>query len=100
MPRILVIEDNADLAFGLRNNLEIEGHEVDLAGNGAEAFEMAARAAPDLVILDLMLPGMDGYELLRRLRQDGDALPILVLTARSEEADRILAFRLGADDYV
>lgn len=100
MPRILVVEDNADLAFGLRNNLAIEGYEVDLAGDGAEALETAARAAPDLVILDLMLPGIDGYAVLRRLRQDGDALPILVLTARSEEADRILAFRFGADDYV
>jgi two-component system alkaline phosphatase synthesis response regulator PhoP len=98
--RILVVEDNADLAFGLRNNLEIEGHDVEVAPDGASGLLRAKGTAPDLVVLDLMLPKMDGLRVLRSLRESGYAAPILVLTARGEEADKVRGLRLGADDYV
>jgi two-component system alkaline phosphatase synthesis response regulator PhoP len=98
--RVLLIEDNADLAYGLRNNLEIEGYQVEVAGDGAKGLSRARAAKPDLVILDLMLPGMDGFRVLRALRDDGDAIPVLILTARGEEADKVRGLRLGADDYV
>jgi DNA-binding response OmpR family regulator len=98
--RILVIEDNADLAFGLRNNLEIEGYRVEVAETGGSGLA-AARAQPaDLVILDLMLPDLDGYRVLREMRDGGLHTPVLILTARGEEADKVRGFRLGADDYV
>jgi len=98
--RILVIEDNADLAFGLRNNLEIEGHEVDVASDGKAGLESALRRPPDLVVLDLMLPGLDGFRVLKALREDRLAMPVLILTARGEEADKVRGLKLGADDYV
>ena len=100
MARILIVEDNARLAYGLRNNLEIEGHVVDVAEDGPRGLEAAVSGAPDLVILDLMLPGMDGYQVLRSLRDQGIGVPVLILTARGEEADKVMGFRLGADDYV
>ena len=98
--RILVVEDNANLALGLRNNLEIEGYAVDVARDGVAALDMARASAPDLVILDLMLPGLDGYRVLEALRAEGRDMPVLILTARGEEAEKVLGFRLGADDYV
>jgi|SRR5687768_5353070 len=98
--RILVIEDNADLAYGLRNNLEIEGYEVEVAKDGVKGLARARAARPDLVVLDLMLPGMDGFRVLRALREDGRGMPVLILTARGEEADKVRGLRLGADDYV
>jgi len=98
--RILVIEDNRDLAFGLRNNLEIEGYEVETAENGRMGLETFAKVKPDLVILDLMLPELDGFRVLRSLRRDGHATPVLVLTAKGEEADKVRGLRMGADDYV
>jgi DNA-binding response OmpR family regulator len=102
--RILLIEDNADLAYGLRNNLEIEGYQVEVAGDGVKGLARARAAKPDLVILDLMLPGMDGFRLLRALREDGPGgggeMPVLILTARGEESDKVRGLRLGADDYV
>jgi DNA-binding response OmpR family regulator len=100
MIRVLLVEDDTGLAFGLRNNLEIEGYEVDLATTGPQALTFVRDRAPALVILDLMLPGMDGHRVLRRIREDGINTPVLILTARGEEADTILGFRLGADDYV
>jgi DNA-binding response OmpR family regulator len=100
MSRILIVEDNHDLAFGLRNNLEIEGYGVDVAADGVSGLAQARRASPDLIVLDLMLPGLDGYRVLRQLRDDGLSMPVLILTARGEEADKVLGFRLGADDYV
>ena len=100
MTRILVVEDNPDLAFGLRTTLEIEGYDVDVAGDGAQGITRARAGKPDLVILDLMLPGMNGYQVLRTLRDEGVETPVLILTARGEEADKVLGFRLGADDYV
>ena len=98
--RVLVVEDNPDLAFGLRNNLEIEGYEVEVAQDGPRGLDQARESSPDLVILDLMLPGLDGYRVLRTLRNEGFQQPVLILTARGEEADKVMGFRLGADDYV
>jgi DNA-binding response OmpR family regulator len=100
MPRILIVEDNPDLAFGLRTGLEIEGYEVQVADNGETGLDRAQKWSPDLVMLDLMLPGMDGYRVLKSIREGGSDVPVLILTARGEEADKVLGFRLGADDYV
>ena len=100
MTRILVVEDNRNLATGLRNNLEIEGYEVDVANDGANGLSVARSSQPDLIILDLMLPGMDGYRVLRTLREEGIDTPVLILSARGEETDKVLGFHLGADDYV
>jgi len=97
---ILLVEDNADLAYGLCNNLEIDGHAVLTVETGEEALEQVRHRRPDLVVLDLMLPGLDGYQVLRRLRADGHDMPVLILTALAQEADKVLGFRLGADDYV
>jgi two-component system response regulator MtrA len=97
---ILIVEDNPDLAYGLRTGLEIEGYEVTVAEDGETGLARAKQWLPDLVILDLMLPGMDGYRVLRSLRDDGLEMPVLILTARGQEADKVLGFRLGADDYV
>jgi DNA-binding response OmpR family regulator len=100
MARILIIEDNPDLAYGLRTGLEIEGYEVQVAENGEMGLERAGEWHPSLIMLDLMLPGMDGYRVLKTLRDGGSDVPVLILTARGEEADKVLGFRLGADDYV
>jgi two-component system response regulator MtrA len=100
MTRVLVVEDNANLAFGLTRSLESEGYEVESAEDGSRGFELARSTNPDLVVLDLMLPGMDGYTILKKLRAEGKDVPVLILTARGEEADKVFGFRLGADDYV
>ena len=100
MKRILIVEDNADLAFGLRTTLEIEGFTVEVAEDGPTGLRKAREWAPDLVILDLMLPGIDGYRVLREIRAGGSQVPVLILTARGEEYDKVLGFRTGADDYV
>ena len=100
MTKVLVVEDNANLAFGLTRSLESEGYEVEAAEDGLRGFEMARSTNPDLVVLDLMLPGMDGYTILKKLRAEGKDVPVLILTARGEEADKVFGFRLGADDYV
>jgi two-component system alkaline phosphatase synthesis response regulator PhoP len=100
MANLLLVEDNADLAYGLRNNLEIDGHVVDTVETGEAALDRIRHRAPDLIVLDLMLPNLDGYQVLRRLRADGHEMPVLILTARTQEADKVLGFRLGADDYV
>jgi DNA-binding response OmpR family regulator len=97
---ILLVEDNVDLAFGLRATLEFEGYEVDVVSDGRDANDRIVEAEPDLVLLDLMLPGLDGYEVLSRLRKSGNRTPVLVLTARGEEADVLTGFDRGADDYV
>jgi len=100
MTKVLVIEDNANLAFGLTRSLESEGYEVEAAEDGTRGLELARSCGADLVVLDLMLPGIDGYSLLRQLREQGSDVPVLILTARTEEADKVVGFRLGADDYV
>ena len=100
MTHILLIEDNEDLAFGLQRTLEAEGYEVSVAADGPAGVEAVGRIRPALVMLDLMLPGMDGYQVLRAIRQAKHEMPVLILTARGEEADKVVGFRLGADDYV
>ena len=100
MASLLLVEDNADLAYGLRNNLEIEGHVVETVETGEDALAHVRQRRPDLLVLDLMLPGLDGYQVLRRMRAEGHDMPVLILTARAQEADKVLGFRLGADDYV
>lgn len=100
MHRILIVEDNPDLAFGLRNNLEIEGYEISVAEDGLAGLDLARRTHPDLIILDLMMPGMDGYRVLRTLRDEGHTTPVLILSAKGEEADKVRGFRMGADDFV
>jgi two-component system alkaline phosphatase synthesis response regulator PhoP len=100
LSRILLIEDNSELAFGLRNNLEIEGYEVEVVADGVTGLKAFAKVNPDLVILDLMLPELDGFRVLRSLRQDGHTTPVLLLTAKGEEADKVRGLRMGADDYV
>lgn len=100
MTKVLVIEDNANLAFGLTRSLESEGYEVEAADDGNKGLELARTCGADLIVLDLMLPGIDGYSVLRQLREKGSDVPVLILTARSEEADKVVGFRLGADDYV
>ena len=100
MSLILVVEDNTDLAFGLRTALEIEGYEVDVAYDGSTGLERARDCEPDLILLDLMLPEMDGYSVLRELRRSDLDMPVLILTARDEEADKVLGLDWGADDYV
>ncbi len=94
------MEDEPNLALGLRANLEVEGYEVTVAPTGEAALADSPGGAPDLIILDLMLPGIDGYEVLSRLRDRGVDVPVLILSARSEEIDRVRGFRAGADDYV
>ena len=100
MPRILVIEDDASILRGLADNLSFESYEVLTASDGESGFRMIREKNPDLVILDLMLPRMSGYEVCRKARGEGVKTPIIMLTARGEEADRILGLDLGADDYV
>jgi DNA-binding response OmpR family regulator len=100
MRRILLIEDHPDLAFGLRASLEIEGYEVLHGPDGGTGLALARDDVPDLVVLDLMLPEMSGYEVLRRLRRFNAEMPVLIMTAKGEEADKVQGFRLGADDYV
>src|SRR5690349_1517282 len=98
--QILIVEDNRNLASGLQHNLELEGHVVQVAHDGATGLLRAQQPGVDLVILDLMLPKPDGYQILRTLRESGIETPVIVLTARGEEADKVRGFRLGADDYV
>ena len=100
MSRILLVEDNRDYAATLAANLEREGYDVRVAANGTDGLERARMDAPDLVILDLMLPGMSGYTLLQRLRDAGHETPVLIMTARGTEDEKLRGFRLGADDYV
>lgn len=100
MARILVVEDNLDLAEGLRHNLRREGYEVRVEEDGAAGLEAARELRPDLVVLDLMLPGADGFEVLEALRAEELRMPVLVLTARGEEVDKVRAFRLDADQYM
>jgi len=97
--RILVVDDEASIREVLGQYLTLEGYAALLAADGAEALRLAQATPPDLVILDLMLPGIDGLEVCRRLRA-ASAVPILMLTARSDEADKIEGFRAGSDDYV
>jgi DNA-binding response OmpR family regulator len=98
-PKILVVEDEVSLQETLAYNLKRQGYEVETVGDGLAAVEATRRLHPDLILLDVMLPGMDGFDVLRTLRPEIDT-PILFLTARDDEIDRVVGLELGADDYI
>lgn len=100
LKRILVVEDDASILRGLRDALVHESFQVLTASDGEQGYLLIGRERPDLVILDVMLPKMDGFELCRRVRSEGVAIPILILTARGAEADRVKGLDIGADDYL
>ena len=100
LSRILVAEDSAELAEGIEYNLALEGYDVRLAATGPEAIAAATEWSPDLVILDLMLPGVDGYQVLKSIRKLERHVPVIILSAKSEERDKVHGFRLDADQYV
>ncbi|HEX6913395.1 MAG TPA: DNA-binding response regulator, partial [Longimicrobium sp.] len=100
MSRILVVEDSLDIAEGLQRSLEFDGYEVSLATKAAHALAVATSDRPELIVLDLGLPDRDGYTVLEELRGRGLQTPVLILSARRDEADKLQGFRLGADDYV
>jgi len=97
---MLIVEDDVAILRGLKDNLEYESYEVLTATDGEQGYCLIQEKKPDLIILDLMLPKMNGYELCRKVRDEGITTPILMLTARGEEVDRVLGLDLGADDYV
>ncbi len=100
MPVILIVEDEPDMAIGLRDNCEFEGFRAVVAADGDQAITKALEEKPDLVLLDIMLPKRSGLEVCRELRRRGFAAPIIMLTARGQEADKVVGLELGADDYV
>ena len=100
MAAILIVEDEPAMASGLRDNLEFEGYVVRIACDGEEALASAAESPPDLILLDLMLPRRNGLDVCRELRRRGLSIPIIMLTARSQETDKVVGLELGADDYV
>ena len=100
VPRILIVEDERNMVTGLQFNLEARGYKVSVARDGEDGYRQAIEQHPDLVILDLMLPKCDGYEVCRRLKKDVPDIPIVMLTARSQESEVVLGLELGADDYV
>jgi len=100
MKKILIIEDEQDLVKGLKINLSDEGYEVDWAGDGREGLRKALDNLPDLILLDIMLPEMDGFEVCRRLRQKNTGIPVIMLTAKGAEIDKVVGLEIGADDYI
>ena len=100
METVLIIEDDATLSRGLKDNFAFQGYTVLLAADGERGLALAIAEKPDLIVLDLMLPRMNGYEICRRLRRDRINIPILMLTAKAEESDLVLGLELGADDYL
>ncbi|MFQ5521755.1 MAG: response regulator transcription factor, partial [Candidatus Methylomirabilia bacterium] len=100
MPRILIVDDEPEMVRGLVDNLHFEGYHTLSATNGRDGLALAFREVPDLILLDVMMPEVSGWDVLRTLRQKGADVPVIMLTARSEEVDRVLGLELGADDYV
>jgi len=100
--RVLVVEDESDVAEMIRYNLQKEGYDVRLTGNGTDALREARDIRPDVILLDIMVPHLNGWEICRRLKQDRDtrAIPVIMVTGRVEEGDKVLGFEMGADDYV
>ena len=99
-PTILLVEDDADIADLLHLHLSDEGYEVEIVGDGTEGLDRARSGDHDLIILDLMLPGTDGFDICRELRAEDRTTPVLMITAKSEEIDKVLGLELGADDYI
>ena len=100
MPRILLVEDEPAIAEGVRDDFELEGYAVDLAIDGVAASTMAVQGRYDLILLDVMLPGKDGFSVCRELRAAGVRTPVIMLTARGQEVDKVVGLELGADDYI
>jgi two-component system alkaline phosphatase synthesis response regulator PhoP len=100
MPRILIVDDEPEMIRGLEDNLRFEGYQTISAPDARRGLALALSEAPDLILLDIMMPGMSGWDMCRELRQTGIDIPVIMLTARGEEADRVLGLELGADDYV
>lgn len=100
MATILVIEDDQSILTGLVDNLAMEGHQTKTARDGKTGLQLAEEGGADLIVLDVMLPGMDGFEVCRRLREKGLKIPVIILSARGQESDKVLGLELGADDYV
>ena len=100
MSRILIVDDEPEIVRGLEDNLRFEGYQTSTAADGREALTVAAREAPDLILLDIMMPGLSGWDVCRELRSQGIDVPIIMLTARGEEGDRVRGLELGADDYI
>jgi two-component system alkaline phosphatase synthesis response regulator PhoP len=100
MAKILIIEDEPDMLMGLEHNLRYEGHEVQTAASGRSGLESYRRSRPDLVLLDIMLPEIDGFDVLQAIREQDQDMPVILITAKGQEADKIHGFHLGADDYV
>jgi len=100
MARILVVEDEPGIAFGLEDDLKIEGYDVEVAADGITGLRRARETPFDVIVLDIMLPGKDGYEVCRELRRGGCRTPILMLTAKTQEAEKVMGLELGADDYM
>ena len=99
MSRILIVDDEPEIVRGLEDNLRFEAYQTSTAGDGREALALAAREAPDLILLDLMLPGMSGFDFCRALRKSS-RVPIIMITAKDAEVDKIVGLELGADDYI
>lgn len=100
MPKVLIVEDDDSMIAALRDGFEYEGYTVSLARDGAAGLRQASETAPDLIILDVMLPKMSGLDVCREIRKGGNTVPIIMLTARGQEIDKVLGLKLGADDYV
>ena len=100
MAKILIVDDEPEIVRGLEDNLRFEGYQTASAANGEDALALALRGAPDLILLDVMMPRMSGWDVCRALREKGIDVPVIMLTARGEEADRVRGLELGADDYV
>lgn len=100
MAKILVIEDELEMQKGLQDNLEFEGYDVELIGDGNKGLEKMINTIYDLIILDIMLPGMSGFDVCKKAREQGVRIPIIMLTAKGEEIDKVVGLELGADDYI
>ncbi|MCX6169812.1 MAG: response regulator transcription factor [Ignavibacteriales bacterium] len=100
MPRLLIVEDEPNMRLGLKDNLEFEGYEVDFSDNGEDGLKKILENKFDLVLLDVMLPKLSGFDVCRRAREQKNSTPIILLTAKGEEVDKIVGLELGADDYV
>ena len=100
MPKVLIVEDDESMGTALRDGFQYEGYDVTLAKDGATGLKLATENTPDLIILDVMLPKMNGLDVCREIRKAGNTVPVIMLTARGQEIDKVLGLKLGADDYI